>query len=78
MKVAISVPDSIITSAEQLASHMGKSRSQLYAEALARYVEVNQGSVVTEQLNALYALQPAELDPALQVAQFQMLAHEAW
>ena len=78
MKVAISVPDSISTSAEQLASHMGKSRSQLYAEALARYVEVNQGSVVTEQLNALYALQPAELDPALQVAQFQMLAHEAW
>ncbi len=78
MKVAISVPDSIFTAAEQLASHMGKSRSQLYAEALARYVEVNQGSVVTEQLNALYALQPAELDPALQVAQFQVLAHEAW
>ena len=66
MKVAISVPD------------MGKSRSQLYAEALARYVEVNQGSVVTEQLNALYALQPAELDLALQAAHFQVLAHETW
>ena len=75
MKVAIPLPDSIFTAAEQLASHMGKSRSQLYAEALARYVEVNQGSVVTEQINSL---QPAELDPALQEAQFQVLAHETW
>ena len=75
MKVAIPLPDSIFTAAEQLASHMGKSRNQLYAEALARYVEVNQGSVVTEQINSL---QPAELDPALQEAQFQVLAHETW
>ena len=78
MKVAISVPDPVFTAAEQLASHMGKSRSQLYAEALSRYVEVNQASVVTEQLNALYSLQPAQLDPAMQTAQLQVLNHEAW
>lgn len=78
MKVAISVPDAVFTAAEHLASHMGKSRSQLYAEALARYVEVNQASVVTEQLNALYTLQPAQLDPALQAAQLRVLADEAW
>ena len=57
---------------------MGKSRSQLYSEALARYLEVNQASVITEQLNAVYAHQPAQLDPALQAAQFQVLSHEAW
>lgn len=78
MKVAISLPDPIFAAAERLASHMGKSRSQLYAEAVARYVEVNQASVVTEQLNAVYASQPAQLDPALQAAQFQVLSREAW
>lgn len=78
MKVAISVPDPIFTAAERLASHTGKSRSQLYAEALARYLEVNQGSVITEQLNAIYTKQAAQLDSALQAAQFQMLNHEAW
>jgi metal-responsive CopG/Arc/MetJ family transcriptional regulator len=78
MKVAISLPDPVFAAAERLASHMGKSRSQLYAEAVARYVEVNQASVVTEQLNAVYASQPAQLDPALQAAQFQVLSREAW
>jgi len=78
MKVAISVPNPIFEAAEHLAAHMGKSRSQLYAEALARYIEANRASVVTEQLNALYTGQPSQLEPELQAAQFQTLSHEAW
>jgi len=78
MKVAISVPDPVFAAAERLASHLGKSRSQLDSEALARYLEVNQASVITEQLNAVYASQPAQLDQALQAAQLQALSDEAW
>lgn len=78
MKVAISLPDPVFSAAERLAVHMGKSRSQLYAEALARYLEVNQAASVTEQLNAVYATQSAQLEPALQATQFQALSHEAW
>ena len=78
MKVAISVPDPVFAAAEHMASHMGKSRSQLYSEALASYIEVNQASVITEQLNEVYAHQPAHLDPALQAAQFRVLDHETW
>lgn len=78
MKIAISIPNPIFTAAEQLAAYMGKSRNQLYAEALAFYVEANQASVITEQLNAVYSLQPAPLDTALQAAQFKILSHETW
>ena len=78
MKVAISLPDPIFKAAERLAAHSGKSRSQLYAEAVARYLEANQGAVVTEQLNAVYAAQPSQLDAALHSAQIAALGHEAW
>jgi hypothetical protein len=78
MKVAISLPDPLFKAAEQLASHTGKSRSQLYAEALARYLEANQGAIITEQLNAVYGSQPAQLDPALHSAQLQTLSDETW
>lgn len=78
MKIAISVPDPLFAAAERLASHAGKSRSQLYAEALARYLEAHQAPVITEQLNAVYAQQPAQLDARLQAAQFEVLDHETW
>jgi metal-responsive CopG/Arc/MetJ family transcriptional regulator len=82
MKIAISVPDPIFAAAEKLAAHLGKSRSQLYAEAVRAFVEANSTTAVTEQLNAVYAGQPATIDPALALAQSQALAHslgnETW
>ena len=43
------------------------SRSQLYAEAIARFVAEHRGRGVTELLNQVYADSPSEseLDPAL-------------
>jgi metal-responsive CopG/Arc/MetJ family transcriptional regulator len=78
MKVAISIPDSIFKAAERLASHAGKSRSQLYAEAITQYLKLHQGSVITEQLNAIYPSEPSQLDAALNGAQLHTLSHEAW
>lgn len=78
MKVAISVPDAVFDAAEKLASHTGKSRSQLYSEALARYLEANSGSMITERLNAVYSQQPARMDESLEAAQFEVLSREAW
>ena len=78
MKVAISVPDPIFRRAEVLASALKKSRSQLYAEALKGYVDAHSANDVTERLNAVYARQPSELDPALSSAQFNALNRETW
>lgn len=38
MKVAISLPDPVFRDAETLARRLRKSRSKLYAEAIADYV----------------------------------------
>ena len=54
------------------------SRSQLYATALAEYLERRQASKVTERLNEIYSEEPAKLDPALASAQTKSLARESW
>lgn len=78
MKVAISLPDPVFFSAERLAARMQVSRSQLYAQALEEYLARRQDSMVTEQLDAVYAVTQEPLDPALDAAQRDAIDHEAW
>jgi predicted transcriptional regulator len=78
MKVAISLPDPVFDAAEKLASRMQVSRSQLYAQAIAEFLNHRQGSRVTEQLDAVYAVEPARIDPVLASAQHRALDDEAW
>jgi antitoxin MazE6 len=47
MKTAVSIPDSLFWRAEQLARRSGKSRSQLYREALAEYLARREPDPVT-------------------------------
>ena len=51
MKTAISVPDEIFEDAERLAVRLGKSRSQLYAEAMAEYLTRHEPETVTERID---------------------------
>lgn len=78
MKVAISLPDPVFSAAEKLAHRLRVSRSQLYAKAIEEYLSKRQDSLVTEQLNALYASSQEPVDPALSAAQFGVIGHEAW
>jgi metal-responsive CopG/Arc/MetJ family transcriptional regulator len=78
MKVAISLPDPVFRSAETLAKRLKKSRSELYAEAIAEYVGARGAKAVTAKLNAVYANDSSELDPALRYAQLESLSREAW
>ena len=78
MKIAISVPDGVFEAGEQLARQLGVSRSQLYSDALATYLSARGAQEVTARLNAIFAAQPADLDPALNRAQLKTLADEAW
>ena len=78
MKVAISLPDPVFDAAEQLAGRMHVSRSQLYAQAIAEFLAKRQGSRVTEQLDAVYAVEPATVDPALASAHHRALDDESW
>ena len=80
MKAAISLPDPPFQAAEQLARQLGKSRSQLYAEALREYLERRRDEDITRRLNEIYDAEPelAQLDPVLDALQLEVLRKEKW
>jgi metal-responsive CopG/Arc/MetJ family transcriptional regulator len=80
MKTAISLPDPLFEAAERLARQLGKSRSQLYAEALRAYLERHRDEDITARLNEIYDAEPelAELDPVLAALQYRSLPKEEW
>jgi len=53
MKTAISIPDDLFRRADELAGRLGKSRSELYREALADYVARRDTGAVTAALNEI-------------------------
>jgi predicted transcriptional regulator len=63
MKTAVSIPDDLFQRAEELARRLGKSRSQVYREALAEYVFRREPRSVTRALDELVEELGAEADP---------------
>ncbi len=53
MKTAVSIPDDLFRRADELATQLGKSRSELYREALADYVARRDPRAVTSALNEI-------------------------
>ncbi len=78
MKVAISLPDPVFDAAERLADELHVSRSQLYAQALAQYLERFSAPAVTSKLNAVYGIESSTLDPAFTLAQSSAIGNETW
>ena len=77
VKTAVSIPDPIFEAADRLARRRRVSRSELYAEALARLIEADETSQVTDRLDDVYSARPSELDADL--AELQALAiDEDW
>ncbi|MBZ5521454.1 MAG: hypothetical protein LAP21_04270 [Acidobacteriia bacterium] len=78
MKTAISLPDDLFRQAETTARRLKISRSQLYATAIAEFLDRRRTSKVTERLNEIYSQEPARLDPALNLAQLKSLKSDSW
>ena len=80
MKTAVSLPDPLFEAADRLAKQLGKSRSQLYAEAVREYLDKHREEDITQRLNEIYEAQPelAELDPVLDTLQLEVLRREKW
>ena len=78
MKTAISIPDPVFLSAEQLAKQLKMSRSRLYAVAVAEYVKRHRANKVTDKLNAIYAENESALDAAISTMQVRSLPRERW
>ncbi len=78
MKTAISIPDKLFRAAEQFAENHGFSRSRLYAEAVALYLELHPSTHITEKLDELYSSSPSKLDETISKMQFSSLDKEEW
>jgi len=62
MKTAVSLPDDLFRQAESTARRLRVSRSELYAKALAEFLERQDAKAITEHLNDVYSRCPAKLD----------------
>jgi|SRR5580658_7215983 hypothetical protein len=80
MKTAISIPDSLFEEADRLAKRRGWSRSELYANAVAAYVNSERFSGVREKLDAVYGNdeEDSAVDPLLADAQARSLPRDKW
>ncbi len=78
MKTAVSIPDDLFRRADQLADRLGKSRSELYREALADYVERRDPGAVTQALNQLADELDADRDELVDNAGRQALSRSEW
>ena len=77
MKTAISIPDPLFEKGEELAASEGKSRSQLYRDALAEYLVAHDRSEITAAMNKV-ADQVQEPDPWSSAAARHILENTEW
>jgi metal-responsive CopG/Arc/MetJ family transcriptional regulator len=78
VKTAISIPDIVFRSAEQLAARLGVSRSELYSKALAALVDKHRDDLITSRLNEIYGTdrEDSSLDAELALLQQRTLARD--
>jgi hypothetical protein len=60
METAISIPDDVFGEADKLARRLGKSRSELYSDALREYAARHGPECVMEALDRICAESPGE------------------
>jgi metal-responsive CopG/Arc/MetJ family transcriptional regulator len=78
MKTAISLPDDLFESADELAKRLGVSRSELYATAVAEFLAKHHHAKVTERLDQVYGQQSSRLERPLRRAQTRSLRATEW
>lgn len=79
MKTAVSLPDHLFRAAELQARRAKKSRSQLYAEALAEYLARHAPDEVTDAMNrVIERVGDSGPDPFLAEAAGRALERSEW
>ena len=78
MKTAISIPDKLFERAEALARRLGKSRSQVYREALDEYLSRREPSAVTAALDDVLREVGDQRDPWTAEAGRRALERSEW
>lgn len=61
-----------------MATLVGISRSQLFAQALSEYLDKHEPDSITQAFNAVYETEPSELDPVIMRMQILSLPKGEW
>ncbi len=78
MKTAISLPERIFREAERFARRVRKTRSRLYAEAIAEYLARHAPNDITESMNQVCDRLGVGVDQFQTKAARSLLAKESW
>jgi metal-responsive CopG/Arc/MetJ family transcriptional regulator len=78
MKTAISLPERIFREAERFARRVRKTRSRLYAEAIAEYLARHAPNDITESMNQVCDRIGLSIDHFQVKAALHLLAKESW
>jgi metal-responsive CopG/Arc/MetJ family transcriptional regulator len=78
MKTAVSIPDAVFQKAERLARREGRSRSDVFAAALAEYVARHAPDEVTEAMDRVCADIGDQTDGFVAAAGRRVLEHTEW
>ena len=78
MKTAVSLPEKIFREAERFARRVRKTRSRLYADAIAEYLARHAPNDVTETLNQVADRLGGTKDQFRTKATRAVLAKESW
>ena len=76
MKVAVSIPDDLFEEADHVAQQKGLNRSALYARALRRLVNEEQGDEITRRIDATCG--PSANDDLAPMARADLIETSAW
>lgn len=78
MKTAVSIPDDVFLQAEELAQREGKSRSQVYREALVEYLLRRDPATITEAIDRVVEEVGTSPDAWSTAAGRQVLSRVEW
>jgi len=78
MKTAISLPESVFREAERFARRVRKTRSKLYAEAIAEYLARHAPNDITESMNEVCDRIGVPAEEFQDRAARQILSEEKW
>jgi metal-responsive CopG/Arc/MetJ family transcriptional regulator len=78
MKTAVSIPNDLLERAERLARQIGKSRSQLFSDAVREYVARHDQEGITEGMDRVCAELGQPTDEFVSSAARRTLARSEW
>jgi metal-responsive CopG/Arc/MetJ family transcriptional regulator len=78
MKTALSIPDPLFKKGEKAARKLKLSRSELYAQALAEYLERRNEEALIARINKVCDTLDTRIDPAMTRAAAGSLPKDQW